>query len=81
MQFLRGIVKTHQEEIFTLAEKFSQSHDFWKRRLALVMLEWYTRDKKYHPRIKKLVKLLEDDKEYYVKKAVNWIKRNFSKEK
>jgi 3-methyladenine DNA glycosylase AlkD len=81
MQFLRGIVKTHAEDIFSLAEKFSGSEDPWQRRLSLVMVEWYTRMKEYHPGIKKLVKKLENDEEYYVKKAVAWINRNLKKDK
>lgn len=81
MQFLRGIVKTHATEIFSLAETFSNSENFWQRRLSLVMIEWYTRMKEYHPQIKKLVKKLENDEEYYVKKAVAWICRNLTKGK
>jgi len=81
MQFLRGIVKTHADEIFTLANKLNRSKDMWQRRLSLVMVEWYTRDKAYHPQIKKLVKNLEGDEEYYVRKGVEWIKRNLIKMK
>jgi 3-methyladenine DNA glycosylase AlkD len=81
MQFLRGIAKTEAAAIFRLAKKYNQSKDLWQRRLSLVMVEWYTRDKKMHPEINKLVKNLEQDKEYYVKKAVVWIKKNFKKGK
>lgn len=81
MQFLRGIVKTHQQEIFDLANEFNHSKDPWQRRLSLVMVEWYTRLPGTHSEIKKLVKNLEGDKEYYVKKAIVWINRNFKKGK
>jgi 3-methyladenine DNA glycosylase AlkD len=81
MQGLKPIVKTHQKEIFALARKYNSSKDFWQRRLSLVLVEWYTRDKALHPEIKKLVKNLENDEEYYVKKAIVWINKNFSKEK
>jgi 3-methyladenine DNA glycosylase AlkD len=81
MQFLRSIVKTHQDEIFELAGKLNHSKDPWQRRLSLVMVEWYTRIPGTHPEIKKLVKNLEDDKEYYVKKAIVWINKNFKKGK
>jgi len=81
MQFLRGIVKTHQDQIFDLAKKLNHSKDPWQRRLSLVMVEWYTRHREMNKEIKKLVEHLEDDKEYYVKKAVVWIKRNFKKGK
>ncbi|MES1217247.1 MAG: DNA alkylation repair protein [Bacteroidota bacterium] len=81
MQFLRGVVKTDPDTIFGIAKKYNHSKNLWQRRLSLVMVEWYTRDKKMHPAIKQLVKNLEDDDEYYVKKAVIWIKKNFKKGK
>jgi len=81
MQFLRGIVKTHRKEIFDLAKKLSYSKDPWQRRLSLVMVEWYTRHSDAHKKINDLVHHLENDNEYYVKKAVVWIKRNFKKGK
>lgn len=81
MQGLKPILKTHQQEIFTLAKKYNQSPDFWQRRLSLVLVEWYTRIKELNPEIKKLVKALENDKEYYVKKAIVWINKNLEKGK
>jgi len=81
MQALQTIVKTHQKEIFALAKKYNRSANFWERRLSLVLVEWYTRDKTLHPEIKKLVSALENDEEYYVKKAVVWINKNFAKGK
>ena len=81
MQFLRSIVKTHAEEIFAIAEQYNHSKNSWQRRLSLVMVEWYTRHGDRHPAIKQLVKNLDGDKEYYVKKAVTWINKNFAKGK
>ena len=81
MQALKPILKTHQKEIFVLAWKYNSSKDFWQRRLSLVLVEWYTRIKELHPEIKRLVRHLENDDEYYVKKAVVWIKKNFNKGK
>src|SRR6185503_16403009 len=81
MQGLKPILKTHQKEIFELAWKYNSSKDLWQRRLSLVLVEWYTRVRSLHPEIKKLVKNLENDEEYYVKKAIVWIKKNFAKEK
>ena len=81
MQMVRSIVKTHRDEIFQLAKKYNASPNPWKRRLSLVLVEWYTRDPSAHADINKLVKPLEKDKEYYVKKAVEWIKRNLEKGK
>jgi len=81
MQFLRSIVKTHRAELFALARKLNCSEDPWQRRLSLVMVEWYTRHADAHKEIKDLLKHLENDEEYYVKKAVAWIKRNLKKGK
>jgi 3-methyladenine DNA glycosylase AlkD len=81
MQGLKPILKTHDKQIFMMAKKYNRSADFWQRRLSLVLVEWYTRVKEMHPEIKKLVKALEHDDEYYVKKAIAWINRNFEKSK
>jgi 3-methyladenine DNA glycosylase AlkD len=81
MQGLKPILKTHQAEIFALAKKYNSSPDFWQRRLSLVLVEWYTRIPSLHPEIKKLVKNLENDNAYYVKKAIVWINKNFQKGK
>ena len=81
MQGLKPILKTHQKEIFVLAWKYNKSPDPWQRRLSLVLVEWYTRIKELRPEIKRLVQSLENDKEYYVKKAIVWINKNFAKEK
>jgi 3-methyladenine DNA glycosylase AlkD len=81
MQGLKPILKTHQQEVFALAKKYNSSKNFWERRLSLVLVEWYTRDPSLHPEIKKLVKPLENDPEYYVRKAVVWINKNFVKGK
>jgi 3-methyladenine DNA glycosylase AlkD len=81
MQFLRGIVKTHSQQIFELAEKLNYPKDPWQRRLSLVMVEWYTIHSDHHAEIKQLANNLKNDKEYYVKKAVVWINKNFIKGK
>jgi 3-methyladenine DNA glycosylase AlkD len=81
MQSLKPILKTHQKEIFALAKKYNSSADMWQRRLSLVLVEYYTRDKTLLPEINKLITPLENDKEYYVKKAVVWIKKNIAKGK
>jgi len=81
MQALKPLVNSHQEVIFRMAKVFNCSKDPWQRRLSLVMVEWYTRKKEHHQQIKQLVKGLENDEEYYVKKAIVWINRNFEKKK
>ena len=81
MQGLKPILTTHREDIFALARKYNNATDPWQRRLSLVLVEWYTRIKELHPAIKRLVKNLEKDEEYYVQKAIVWIKKNLAKGK
>jgi 3-methyladenine DNA glycosylase AlkD len=79
MQSLKPVAKKIQKEIFDLSAKLVKSKNLWERRLSLVIIEVFTKDKSLHPEIIKRVKMLENDEEYYVKKAVVWIKRNFEK--
>ncbi len=79
MQSLKPVAKKIQKEIFDLSAKMIKSKNLWERRLSLVIIEVFTKDKSLHPEIMKRVKMLENDEEYYVKKAVVWIKRNFEK--
>ncbi|MGC4035041.1 MAG: DNA alkylation repair protein [Chitinophagaceae bacterium] len=81
MQSLKPIVKTHREKIFALAKKLNGSKDLWQRRLSLALVEWYTRIPELHSEIEKLIANLEKDDEYYVQKAIVWIRRNFKKGK
>ena len=79
MQSLKPVAKKIQKEIYDLSAKLIKSKNLWERRLSLVIIEVFTKDKSLHPEIIKRVKMLENDEEYYVKKAVVWIKRNFEK--
>lgn len=81
MQSLKPIAKKIQKETFDLSAKLLKSKNFWERRLSLVLIEVYTKDKSLQPEIMKRVKALENDGEYYVRKAVDWIKRNFKNDK
>ena len=79
MQSLKPVARKIQTEIFDLSAKLIKSKNLWERRLSLVIIEVFTKDKSLHHEIVKRVKMLENDEEYYVKKAVVWIKRNFEK--
>jgi 3-methyladenine DNA glycosylase AlkD len=81
MQSLKPVAKKIQDEIFDLSSKLIKSKNLWERRLSLVIIEIFTKDRALHPEIMKRVKALENDEEYYVIKAVEWIKRNFKKGK
>ena len=81
MQSLKPVAKKIQKEIFDLSAKLVKSKNLWERRLSLVIIEVFTKDASLQPEIMKRAKELENDEEYYVKKAVEWIKRNFKKGK
>jgi 3-methyladenine DNA glycosylase AlkD len=81
MQSLKPISKTHTNEIISLAKDLNHSKEFWRRRLSLVLVEVFAKDEKMHPVINSLVKPLEDDKEYYVRKAVAWLKSSMVKKR
>ena len=81
MQSLKPVAKKIQHEIFDLSAKLVKSKSLWERRLSLVIIEVFTKDKTLQTEIMKRVELLENDDEYYVRKAVDWIKRNFKKGK
>jgi 3-methyladenine DNA glycosylase AlkD len=78
-QSIKSIAKEYHQEIFALSKKLLLFRDLWQRRLGIVLLESYTKDKQYHSQIKSYLVIVEGDKEYYVKKAVDWIKRNLEK--
>ena len=79
MQSLKPVAKKIQKEIFDLSAKLLKSKNLWERRLSLVIIEVFTKDRSLHPEIMKRITMLENDEEYYVKKAVVWINRNFEK--
>ena len=81
MQSLKPVAKKIQKEIFELSAKLLKSKNLWERRLSLVIIEVFTKDKSLHTEIIKRVKALENDEEYYVRKAVDWLKRNLKKGK
>jgi 3-methyladenine DNA glycosylase AlkD len=74
-QGIRGIAKTKQKEIFEISKKLIHSKNFWERRFAIVLLINFTKDKNLKKEINEVIKNAETDEEYYVKKAVEWIKR------
>ena len=81
MQALKPVAGSMREEIFQLAEKLVSAENPWQRRYALVLVEVFSKDPAAHKRIKQLIKQLQDEEEYYVLKAVAWLKRNLSKGK
>lgn len=78
-QGVRGIAKQKQKEIFSLSKKLISSKNFWERRIALVLLINFKKEKSLHKEILAIVSKAENDEEYYVKKAVDWVKRELKK--
>lgn len=78
-QGLRGIAVKKQGELFAWSNKLVKSKNPWERRLSLVLLTHFVKDKELRPQINETLATLSSDKEYYVKKAVEWIKRDIQK--
>lgn len=74
-QSVRKIIKTKQKEILKLSEELASSKNLWQRRFALVLLINYKNDRKLRKQIKRILEKVKDEKEYYVKKAVIWLKK------
>jgi len=75
-QGIRPITKIKQKDIFKLSKKLIKSKNLWKRRFGIVLLINFKKEKLLRKEIEIIIKQVENDEEYYVKKAVDWIKRN-----
>jgi 3-methyladenine DNA glycosylase AlkD len=71
----QGIRNIKQKEILEMSKRLVRSKNLWKRRFAIVLLINFAKDRKLKKEIADIIKSVETDKEYYVKKAVEWIKR------
>ncbi len=78
-QGIRGIVRIKMEEVFKFSERLIKSKNFWKRRFAIVLLIELNRNKFSKAKIRKLLKEVKEDKKYYVKKAIDWLKNELNK--
>lgn len=74
-QGIRGIAKIKQKELFEISKSLIHSKNLWERRFALVLLINFRKDKDLRNKILKIVKIVENDNEHYIKKAVKWIER------
>jgi len=75
-QGIRSITEIKQKEIFELSRKLMKSTNPWKRRFEIVLLINFKKEKSLRKEIEAIIKQVENDKEYYVKKAIDWIKRS-----
>ena len=78
-QGIRGIARIKREEIFNLSERLIKSKNFWRRRFAIILLIELNRNGFSKAKIRKLLKEVKRDKEYYVKKAMDWLRSELNK--
>jgi len=74
-QGIREIAKIKQKEIFELSRKLIKSKNLWKRRFGIVLLINFKKERSLRKEIDAIIKQMENDNEYYVKKAVEWLKK------
>lgn len=75
-QGIRPIAKLKQKEIFELSKRLVKSKNLWKRRFGIVLLINFKNEKQLRKEIEATIKEAENDEEYYVKKALEWLKRS-----
>ena len=68
-----------QLELFAWSNKLVKSKNLWERRLGLVLLTHFVKDRNARTRIEEALARLRGDKEHYVKKAVEWLQRDLRK--
>lgn len=76
---LRGLVLKKQKELLAWSNQLSKSKNLWERRLALVVLTHFAKDAAARVQIDRALAKLSGDKEHYVKKAVEWLRRDLQK--
>jgi 3-methyladenine DNA glycosylase AlkD len=79
MQGVKGIALEKQIELFAWSNKLVKSTNLWERRLSLVLLTHFVKDRNSRTQIEKTLARLGDDKEHYVRKAVEWLQNDLRK--
>ena len=79
MQGVKGIALEKQIELFAWSNKLVKSRNLWERRLSLVLLTHFVKDRNSRTQIEKTLARLGDDKEHYVRKAVEWLQNDLRK--
>jgi len=73
------IASEKQIELFAWSNTLVKSRNLWERRLSLVLLTHFVKDRNSRTQIEKTLARLSGDKEHYVKKAVAWLQRDLRK--
>jgi len=79
MQGVKGIALEKQIEVFAWSNKLVESRNLWERRLGLVLLTHFVKDRNSRTQIEATLARLDGDKEHYVKKAVEWLRKDLRK--
>ena len=79
MQGVKGIALEKQTELLAWSKKLVKSRNLWERRLGLVLLTHFVKDRNSRTQIEETLVRLGGDKEHYVKKAVAWLQRDLRK--
>jgi 3-methyladenine DNA glycosylase AlkD len=78
-QSIKAITKEYYREVFALSSQLLVSSNPWKKRLGIVLLNEFTKEERFHRLVRSSLELVKEDKEYYVRKAVQWMERNLEK--
>jgi len=78
-QGIRPLARTHTAELFELAESITPSKSVWKRRLGIVLLLNFAKQRESRAAIRKILAPLRTDSEPYVRKALTWIDKDLGR--
>jgi 3-methyladenine DNA glycosylase AlkD len=78
-QSVRAIAKKMQSELLELSGRLVKLPNFWERRFAAVLLTNYAKPIELRKRVLGILRHAEDDREHYVRKAVEWLRRDLEK--
>jgi 3-methyladenine DNA glycosylase AlkD len=79
MQGVKAIAVEKQIELLAWSSKLVKSKSLWERRLGLVLLTHFVKNKTSRTQIEETLARVGGDKEHYVKKAVEWLQRDLRK--
>ncbi len=76
-QGIKSITGIKKDEIIEFSKKLIKSRNPWKQRFGIVLLVNFKKDPRMKKVVEGLLKLVKND-DYYVKKAVDWVRRSFN---
>lgn len=79
VEAVRSLLPTLSDEVFAAAMRFCAEDGEWQRRFGLVLLTHFVNDASRRPALLQTIDVLAADKRHFVKKAIQWLRRDLAK--